>query len=94
MIQKLEELHPGIKEMIELVEIGSPDTFNRYTLNTDGALYGFANVKDLYGEAKMPVTTHLPNLFQTGHWGKPGGGIWNVMYNSYIASKIILKGTQ
>lgn len=92
MIQKLEELYPGIKEMIELVETGSPDTFSRYTMNTMGALYGFANVKDLYGEAKMPINTHIPNLFQTGHWGKPGGGIWNVMYNSYIASKMILKG--
>ncbi len=93
MIQKLEELHPGIKEMIELVETGSPETFDRYTMNTMGALYGFANVKDIYGEAKMPINTHIPNLFQTGHWGKPGGGIWNVMYNSYIASKIILKST-
>jgi prolycopene isomerase len=91
MLKKLEELYPGIQEMIELIEIGSPETFDRYTMNTNGALYGFANVKDLYGEAKLPITTHLPNLFQTGHWGKPGGGIWNVMYNSYTASKIILK---
>lgn len=92
MIQKLEELYPGIKDMIELVETGSPETFDRYTMNTMGALYGFANVKDIYGEAKMPINTHIPNLFQTGHWGRPGGGIWNVMYNSYIASKMILKG--
>ncbi len=93
MITKLEELYPGTKENIELTEIGSPDTFAHYTKNSNGALYGFANVKDIYGEAKLPINTHIPNLFQTGHWGKPGGGIWNVMYNSYTASKIILNSS-
>jgi prolycopene isomerase len=90
MLEKLEKLYPGIREMIDLIEFGSPTTLKRYTGNTNGALYGFANVKDIYGEAKMPIKTHLTNLFQTGHWGKPGGGIWNVLYNSYTASKIIM----
>jgi prolycopene isomerase len=91
MINKLDTRHPGIRELIELIEVGSPDTLYRYTKNTDGALYGFANVKDMYGEAKLPATTHLPNLYQTGHWGKPGGGIWNVMFNAWGASRIILR---
>lgn len=90
MLKKLESLYPGISQFIELVEVGSPETFERYTDNTDGALYGFENVKEMYGEAKIPVTTHLPNLFQTGHWGKPGCGVWNVTHNAYSASKIIL----
>lgn len=91
MIDKMEKLYPGIRELIEVTEIGSPDTLCRYTGNTGGALYGFENVKDMYGEAKLPFTTHLANLYQTGHWGKPGGGIWNVMFNSFGASKAILR---
>lgn len=90
MLHKLEELYPGINGYINVMEVGSPDTFNRYTSNTGGALYGFENVKDIYGEAKIPITTHIPNLFQTGHWGKPGGGVWNVMVNAFNASKLIL----
>jgi prolycopene isomerase len=91
MLQKAEELFPGFNEYIELQEVGSPSTFERYTMNTEGTLYGFENTKQMYGEAKMPITTHLDNLFQTGHWGKPGGGVWNVMANAYSAARIILK---
>ncbi len=90
MLNKLESLYPGIRKYIEIMEVGSPETFERYTGNTNGALYGFENVKEMYGEAKIPITTHIPNLFQTGHWGKPGCGVWNVTHNAYRASKTIL----
>ncbi len=92
MLAKADEVYPGIREYIVLTEVGSPTTFERYTANGDGAIYGFENTKSMYGEAKMPFMTHLDNLFQTGHWGKPGGGIWNVMSNAHAASKLILNG--
>ncbi|MFW5775525.1 MAG: phytoene desaturase family protein [Chitinivibrionales bacterium] len=91
MIAKADQIIPGLSERIVLSETGSPETFERYTGNTHGALYGFENTKSIYGEAKMPITTHLSNLYQVGHWGKPGGGIWNVMVNAYTASKAILQ---
>jgi phytoene dehydrogenase-like protein len=90
MLETLERLYPGIRESIEVIELGSPATFERFTGNTDGAFYGFENTKDKYGEAKLPVTTYLKNLYQTGHWGKPGGGVWNVMANGYVTAKTIL----
>jgi prolycopene isomerase len=91
MLQKAEGLYPGFQDFVEVQEVGSPSTFERYTLNTEGTLYGFENTKEMYGEAKMPIVTHLDNLFQTGHWGKPGGGVWNVMANAYSAARVILK---
>lgn len=91
MLDKAEQYFPGLKSRIELMEIGSPATFERYTSNTSGALYGFENTNHIYGEAKMPVTTHISNLFQTGHWGKPGGGVWNSVYNGYNAALTILQ---
>jgi phytoene dehydrogenase-like protein len=90
MLETLNCLYPGIKDSIEVMEIGSPSTFEHFTGNTDGAFYGFENTRDIYGEAKLPVTTYLKNLFQTGHWGKPGGGVWNVMTNGYVTAKTIL----
>lgn len=91
MLAKACELYPGLSAMIDYVEYASPATFERYTRNTAGALYGFENTADMYGEAKLPIKTYLPNLFQVGHWGKPGGGVWNVMLNGYTASKLILR---
>jgi len=91
MLLQAEKLYPGINDMIEVGETASPFTFERFTGNTDGALFGFENIKELYGEAKMPFKIHLSNYYRTGHWGRSGGGVWNVMVNGYTASKIILK---
>lgn len=94
MLEKAERLYPGLRDLVDVREIGSPDTFERFTGNTGGALYGFENDRSVYAEAKLPIKTHIPNLYQTGHWGKPGGGIWNVMHNAYRTSKIIERDTQ
>ena len=85
-----EKYIPGFREAVDVMEIASPATFERFSGNTSGALYGFENTKDIYGEAKMPNTTYLRNLFQTGHWCKPGGGVWNVIECGYTAAQIIL----
>jgi prolycopene isomerase len=89
MLDSAQRRIPDLRNNIQVIEIGSPATFERYTGNTGGALYGFENVKDIYHEAKLPIQTYIPNLFQVGHWGIPGGGLWNVMLNAYTASKVI-----
>ncbi len=89
MLAQADRLYPGLRDLVDVREIGSPDTFERFTGNTGGALYGFENDRSVYAEAKLPIKTHMENLYQTGHWGKPGGGIWNVMHNAYRTSKVI-----
>lgn len=91
LLARAERVHPGILDSIGCIEAGTPATFERYTANTAGALYGFENTKDIYGEAKLPVTTHIDNLFQAGHWGKPGCGVLNVMVNGYTAYHTIMR---
>ena len=85
MIEELNVAYPNIKDYIELVEIGSPDTFERYTFNTGGSIYGFENTCDSYGEAKMPIKTHIKNLYQVGHWTRPGCGVLNTILSGYTA---------
>jgi prolycopene isomerase len=91
MLVAAERVVPGFREAVDTMEIGSPATFERYTSNTAGALYGFEATKEVYGEAKVPNGTYLKNLFQAGHWCKPGGGIWNVMECGYTAAQMILR---
>ena len=90
MVERAKKLYPGIEDYIEVIETGSPRTFERYTGNTGGALYGFENTATMYGEAKMSYTTHLENVWQVGHWGRPGCGVWNVMTNGYTVARMIL----
>ncbi len=92
MLVQAEQCIPGIRGAIQVMETGSPDTYQRYTGNTEGAIYGYENTCSLYGEARMPTRTHLRNLFQTGHWQRPGSGVWNVMLNGSVVSRAILDG--
>lgn len=91
MIDELNIAYPGIKDYIELTEIGSPDTFERYTLNTGGSIYGFENTCDSYGEAKMPLKSHIKNIYQAGHWTRPGSGMLNAALSGYTAFHTVLQ---
>jgi phytoene dehydrogenase-like protein len=90
MLDNVEKIYPGVKSHVKCIETASPSTLERYTGNTDGALYGFENTGGLYSEARMPLATHIPNIFQAGHWNR-GGGIWNVMECGYSVSRMILQ---
>jgi phytoene dehydrogenase-like protein len=92
ILQKTEQLIPGFRESVDYFEVASPDTFERFSGNTSGAIYGFENTKNIYGEARMPAATYIKNLYQTGHWCKPGGGVWNVMECGYTTAHLILNG--
>ena len=89
MLCKADELFPGLQAAVSCMETASPATFERYTANYRGALVGFECACDLYSEAKIPVRSFIGNLCQTGHWGRPGGGIWNVMRNAAFVAKTI-----
>jgi prolycopene isomerase len=90
MIEKACSVFGDFTKNIVVRNVASPDTFERYTGNMGGALYGFENASDLYGQSKLPFTTYLPNLFQAGHWTKAGGGIYNVMTSGQAAATLIL----
>jgi len=90
LIDTAEHILPGLSKHIRCTVTASPQTFERYTLNSEGSLYGFANNANRYSEAKIPMQTFIPNLYQTGHWCR-GGGVWNVMESGFTVSKQILK---
>ena len=91
MLAKAESILGRFSPRIRVMETASPATFERYTGNTGGACYGFENIKDLYGQSKLPFTTYLRNLYQAGHWTKAGGGIYNVMTSGYVVANMIVK---
>lgn len=88
MIDLAEKIIPGLSGHIQCKVFASPCTFERYTANSEGSLYGFTNSADRYHEAKIPMQTYIPNLYQTGHWCR-GGGIWNVMESGFTVSRLI-----
>ncbi len=82
LIEKAEKtLLPGLKNAIEVKEIGTPLTNLRYTSNFKGAVYGFDQTLDNSGQNRLGHKTPVKNLYLSGAWTKPGHGYGGVIYS-------------
>lgn len=87
-IDRLEKLIPGIRKIIDYCEVGTPASVKRYTLNPEGAVYGFAQNPS----RKLIDTTKLPeNLHFASAWGKTGGGFSGAICGGYICAIGLLR---
>jgi len=72
--ESLQSVIPGFEKTIEEEVVATPATFQRYTSNYNGALFGWAALPSQVGKLVFPAQTSLPNLFLTGHWVTNGVG--------------------
>jgi len=88
LVSRCEKLIPGFKDVIEYVEIGTPLTVRRYTLNPEGAVYGFAQNPG----KTMDYLSVLPeNIRIASAWGKFGGGFSGSIFSGYMTALDILR---
>jgi prolycopene isomerase len=90
LLEKAERHFPGLNRHLLLMEAGSPRTLERYTLNHQGAAYGWAPTPDQIGPNRPGVRCPLPGLFQVGHWTRPGGGVAGVSISAVLAAQAVL----
>jgi all-trans-retinol 13,14-reductase len=82
LIDQVEKtLLPGLRDAIEVREIGTPLTNVRYTGNYRGAIYGWDQTLDNSGQSRLPHTTPIENLYLSGAWTSPGGGYGGVIWS-------------
>lgn len=87
-ISRLEKLIPGSSDQIEYYEVGTPLTVKRYTLNPEGAVYGFAQVPS------RPVVNYagiFDNLHFASAWGSLGGGFSGTILSGYLCAVGLLR---
>ena len=87
-IGRLEKLIPGISEEIEYYEAGTSLTIKRYTLNPEGAVYGFAQTP---GRPVIDTSDIFNNLHFASAWGKTGGGFSGAIYSGFLCAYNILR---
>ncbi len=61
-LAKLTDLYPKIKEHIQVIELGTPRTTNRYTNNTSGCIYGWAQTTNQSGINRQYLKTPFSNV--------------------------------
>jgi len=80
----------GFKANLELAELSTPITFERYTCSKNGSFMGWAIDAKNYGKF-IKQKTDVPNLYLVGQWVFPGFGVAGVMASGYYLAKDLLK---
>jgi len=76
VIAGLEERFPGIAGKVEMTDLATPITWERYTGNWRGSYEGWMFDSDFSPLSSMRKTLPgLDNFYMAGQWVNPGGGI-------------------
>jgi prolycopene isomerase len=79
LVRRAEEVVPGLSSMIEVREVATPLTNQRYTGNPAGAIYGFEQSMDNAFMNRIENRTPIKGLYLAGAWTNPGGGYTGVL---------------
>ncbi|UCD83743.1 MAG: NAD(P)/FAD-dependent oxidoreductase [Deltaproteobacteria bacterium] len=89
-IERSEKFLPGLREHIEVMEVGSPRTMEHYTLNPRGTIFGWEYSLEQSMLKRLPQETPIENLYLAGAWTFPGGGQSAVLMSGAEAARKIL----
>jgi len=90
-VKKLEREFPGITQHLSYTEMATPKTIQRYTLNPNGSVYGFAQTPDQAGSSRIKQKdAYIDNLYYASAWTFPGGGFTGAIESGYLCAIEIL----
>jgi all-trans-retinol 13,14-reductase len=87
-ISRLEKLIPGFADAVEYYEVGTAKTVERYTLNPNGAVYGFAQTP---ARVKTTINSPVKNLSFASAWTQTGGGFSGAIYSGYLCAIDVIR---
>jgi phytoene dehydrogenase-like protein len=75
VIDALEQRFPGIGEDVEMTDVATPITWERYTGNWRGAYEGWMMDAESFSTTMKKTLPGLDGFYMAGQWVNPGGGI-------------------
>lgn len=80
VINLLNDRFPGLEDQVEVVDVATPLTTERYTGNWQGSIEGWMINKEtmkimMSGKGMSKTLPGLKNFYMTGQWVEPGGGL-------------------
>lgn len=90
VVAHLRTLVPDLDRKIVVRSSASALTSHRFTRNHHGAMLGWEMSPDQLGLGRPAIESPIRDLWLTGHWTRPGGGITPVMVSARQAAEGIL----
>jgi phytoene dehydrogenase-like protein len=79
VMEQLDKRLPGLTEDVEVVDVATPLTTERYTGNWQGSMEGWLitteTMKFAMGKGMDKTLPGLENFYMAGQWVEPGGGL-------------------
>jgi phytoene dehydrogenase-like protein len=79
VIDVLEARYPGLRAQVEVVDVATPVTYERYTANWRGAFAGWAlttrKMSMMMGGGMSKTLPGLDRFYMIGQWVEPGGNV-------------------
>jgi phytoene dehydrogenase-like protein len=91
LINRVNEVIPGVKDLVEIYEVGTPRTIKRYTGSPNGTAYGFAQIPGQVLIQRPQQRTPIENLYISSAYAMPGGGFTGTIIGGTICSHTIMK---
>jgi phytoene dehydrogenase-like protein len=95
VIDQLESRLPGISEQIEVVDVSTPMTVERYTGNWQGSQEGWLITTETFGivmgKGMDKTLPSLDDFYMCGQWVEPGGGVSTAAVSGRTVVKMICK---
>ncbi len=94
VIELLEQRFSGISEDVEMVDVSTPVTFERFTGNWKGSFEGWLITPQNSATMMKPMSQTLPGLgkfYMCGQWVEPGGGLPTGVMSARRLVKVICK---
>jgi phytoene dehydrogenase-like protein len=90
-LNNIESFIPGLKKNITYYDAATPSTLYRYTLNYQGAAFGWAKMPSQIFNTSLSKTILINGLYMTGHWTSIAFGMPGTCYSGYETAKRILR---
>jgi phytoene dehydrogenase-like protein len=91
VLRRLEPHYPGIRHATEFVDVATPYTTWRYTLNWRGAWEGWAITPKTVTTLLPRTLPGLAGFYMAGQWVMPGGGVAPVLYSGRHAVQLLCR---
>jgi phytoene dehydrogenase-like protein len=76
VIALLDRRYPGLANQVEMCDVATPTTWERYTGNWQGSMEGWLITRKTFPPFRMSKTLPgLKDFYMVGQWVEPGGGL-------------------
>ena len=91
VIIQLDQRFPGIRDNIEIIDVATPVTYERYTGNWKGSYMGWLETPQTAGKYMKRSLPGLGNFYMAGQWIYMGGGVPGAVMSGRHLVQIICK---